>query len=59
MPIQNQDKLKKVLQWMNEERQQHPELSRNSAIRQAEIKFDLTPKECDFIERNFSKIIAD
>ena len=29
----------------------HPEKSRQQIISEAEIRFDLSPKECDFIDR--------
>jgi hypothetical protein len=31
--------------------QTHPEKSRQQIINEAEIRFDLSPKECDFIDR--------
>ncbi len=55
MAQQNQDKMKKVLLWVTEQREEHPSLTLNAAFRKAEINFDLTPKECAFIERNFTK----
>ncbi len=51
----NHDKLKKVLLWVAEQREENPSLSLNDTFRKAEINFDLTPKECDFIERNFTE----
>jgi hypothetical protein len=43
------DKLKKVLQWISDEMAAHPEKSRNQIIMDAEIRFDLSPRECQFI----------
>lgn len=31
----------------------HPEKSRKELLQQVEIKYDLTPKECEFLDRNF------
>ena len=47
------DKVKKVLKWVKETLDQHPEKSRKDVFKEAEIRFDLTPKECEFINNNF------
>jgi hypothetical protein len=46
------DKMKKTLCWISEMIQAHPEKTRQQIIIDAEIRFDLSPKECDFIDRN-------
>jgi len=46
------DKMKKSLCWISEMLKAHPEKSRQQIIGEAEIRFDLSPKECDFIDRN-------
>jgi hypothetical protein len=50
------DKMKKTLCWISEMLQAHPEKNRQQIISEAEVRFDLSPKECDFIDR---KIRAD
>ena len=45
------DKMKKTLCWISEMLKAHPEKSRLQIISDAEIRFDLSPKECDFIDR--------
>jgi len=50
------DKMKKTLVWISEMLQAHPEKSRHQIISEAEIRFDLSPKECDFVDR---KLRAD
>lgn len=55
MAPQNQDKLKKVILWVSEQRETNPSLSLSDTFRKAEVHFDLTPKECEFIERNFTE----
>ena len=55
MTPQNQDKLKKVILWVQEQREENPSLSLSEAFHKAEVHFDLTPKECGFIERNFTE----
>ena len=45
------DKMKKTLCWISEMLEIHPEKNRQQIISEAEIRFDLSPKECDFIDR--------
>ena len=45
------DKMKKTLCWISEMLQAHPEKNRQQVISEAEVRFDLSPKECDFIDR--------
>jgi hypothetical protein len=50
--------MKKTLCWISEMIQAHPEKSRQQIISEAEIRFDLSPKECDFIDRNLQDKIC-
>jgi len=45
------DRMKKTLCWISEMLREHPEKNRQQIINDAEIRFDLSPKECDFIDR--------
>ena len=45
------DKMKKTLCWISDMFKTHPEKSRQQIISEAEIRFDLSPKECDFVDR--------
>jgi len=45
------DKMKKALCWISDMVKTHPAKSRQLIISEAEIRFDLSPKECDFIDR--------
>ena len=47
------DKKKQALAELCELLVKYPEKSRQALLQQVEIKFDLTPKECDFLNRNF------
>ncbi|MBE9521507.1 MAG: hypothetical protein IME97_10270 [Proteobacteria bacterium] len=47
------DKMKKTITWISEMVQSHPEKTRQQIIGEAEIRFDLSPKECDFLQRRF------
>lgn len=45
------DKMKKALSWISEMLKENPGKNRQEIISEAEIRFDLSPKECDFIDR--------
>jgi hypothetical protein len=45
------DRIKKAICWISEMIKEHPEKTRQQIITEAEIRFDLTPKECDFLDR--------
>ena len=45
------DKMKKTLCWISEMLKTHPEKSRQQIISEAELRFDLSPRDCDFIDR--------
>ena len=45
------DKMKKTLCWIGEMIKAHPDKNRQQIISEAEVRFDLSPKECDFIDR--------
>jgi hypothetical protein len=45
------DKMKKTLCWISDMLKEHPGKNRQQIISEAEIRFDLSPKECDFIDR--------
>ena len=50
------DKLKKALQWVCEILEEHPEKQRTKVFKEAEIRYDLTPKECEFLDKNFAEM---
>ena len=47
------DKTRQALSELCDLQQQYPEKNRQTLLKQVEIKFDLNPKECDFLDRNF------
>lgn len=49
------DKVKKAIRWMSEELLSNPLKKRDAVIREAEIRFDLSPAECEFLTKNFSE----
>jgi hypothetical protein len=49
------DKVKKALRWMSEELLNNPQKKRDTVIKEAEIRFDLSPAECEFLSKNFGE----
>ncbi len=47
------EKMKKALQWLSNSLLEHPEKTRASVLEEAELRFDLTPAECNFLHKNF------
>ena len=49
------DKMKKALCWMSEELLHNPQKKRGAVIKEAEIRFYLSPAECEFLSKNFGE----
>jgi hypothetical protein len=49
------DKMKKAIQTFSELLEKYPEKSRLALLQEVEIKFDLSPKECQFLNDHFDK----
>ncbi len=47
------ERLRAAVRWISEECQEHPERSRRDIVWEAEQRFDLTPKECQFLNDKF------
>ncbi|MBU0960826.1 MAG: hypothetical protein KKH60_04810 [Proteobacteria bacterium] len=47
------DKKKHALAELADLLKKHPEKTRKSLLQEVQIKFDLTPKECEFLNKNF------
>lgn len=47
------DKIKKAVRWLSEMVQNHPDKKREEILKEAEIRFDLSPAECNFLDNNF------
>ncbi|WP_339133808.1 MAG: hypothetical protein WGN25_13750 [Candidatus Electrothrix sp. GW3-4] len=50
--------LQKAVQWIGEVIQEHPEKQRNQVVSDAQLRFDLTPAESEFLNHNFKEIIT-
>jgi len=47
--------LRKATRWISDERLNNPEASLSGLIEQASVKFDLKPKDAEFLARFFSE----
>ncbi len=47
------DRLRKAVKWLSTMVKEHPEKSRKEIILEAEVRFDLSPKECEFLQKRF------
>ncbi len=47
------DKKQQALTELCQLLKDHPDKSRQALLQRVEIKFDLTPKECEFLSKNF------
>ncbi|MCK5341316.1 MAG: hypothetical protein KAJ60_09595 [Desulfobulbaceae bacterium] len=47
------EKIRKAIRWISDTVLEHPEKKRRDILRDAEIRFDLTPKECEFLNSKF------
>jgi len=47
------DKLRKAVKWLSDMVKECPEKTRKEIILEAEVKFDLSPKECEFLQKRF------
>lgn len=48
------DKIRKAVRWISDTLREHPEKSRAMVVKEAEIRFDLTPRECAFLDQETS-----
>jgi len=46
--------LQKAVAWISEIVQDHPEKERASVLKDAQVRFDLTPAECEFLRKKFA-----
>ncbi len=48
--------LKNAIRWISDTVQEKPEKTRDSVVREAALRFDLNPSECEFLNSNFVKL---
>ncbi len=47
------DKVKKALLWVSEQMEEKLEKDKTALMEEAQIRFDLSPADCAFLNRNF------
>ena len=58
-PVQTQSaNLKAAIRWLSDILQEHPEKERQQVLRDAQLRFDLSPAECEFLDKNFGELAA-
>lgn len=53
------EQLRKAVKWISDERREHPELSISRLIGDACLKFDLPPKDAEFLLSQFTEKTKD
>jgi hypothetical protein len=48
------ERLRKAIKWISEMVKEYPEKPRIEIIQEAEIRFDLSPKDCEFLQKKFA-----
>jgi hypothetical protein len=48
--------LQKAVQWVGDIMLEHPEKQRNQVVNDAQLRFDLTPAESEFLNHNFKEL---
>ena len=49
------EKLRKAISWISEETLAHPGKERSKILKEAELRFDLNPLECEFLDSKFGE----
>lgn len=52
-PMPDGERIRKAVRWISDSCCEKPEEIRNKIIREAEVRFDLSPVECEFLSRHF------
>jgi len=50
------DKLQKAIKEFSELLQEKPEKTRRQLLHEVELQYDLSPKDCEFLNRHFEKM---
>ncbi|MDU9050604.1 MAG: hypothetical protein Q3M30_17290 [Candidatus Electrothrix sp. Rat3] len=48
--------LQKAVQWIGTIVKDHPAAQRNQVVNEAQLRFDLTPAESEFLNHNFKEL---
>lgn len=52
------EKIRQAIRWISDNIKAHPEKTRRKILHEAEIRFDLSPLECEFINSKLDKETA-
>jgi len=50
--------LKKAIRWIGETVSEKPQTARDTILSEAQLRFDLTPRECAFLDQNFRDLTS-
>jgi len=50
--------LKKAILWLSDAVEKNPEKTRAKIIQEAQLRYDLTPRECEFLNSNFTQLTS-
>ena len=50
------ERIRKAIKWLSEAALSQPDKPRRELLEQAEIRFNLTPRECEFLHNNFGDL---
>lgn len=50
------DRMRKAIKWLSDAVLSQPEKSRQRLLEEAEIRFNLSPRECEFLNCNFGEL---
>lgn len=45
------ERLRQAVRWVSDTLQAFPDKKRQDVLREAEVRFDLTPRECEYLNR--------
>ncbi|MDH3348331.1 MAG: hypothetical protein OEM02_09590 [Desulfobulbaceae bacterium] len=57
--ITHSQNLKNAIRYISETVLKNSELSRKEILVKAELRFDLTPRECEFLNANFQNMVKE
>lgn len=49
------EKVRRAINWVGECLRAEPQRDRRALFEEAEVRFDLSPAECEFLDRNFRR----
>lgn len=50
------DRMRKAIKWFSDAVLSQPDKNRQRLLEEAEIRFNLSPKECEFLNCNFGEL---